>query len=183
MESTDFLERQHFSTMEIRAFAALVIPYIIVFYLAVLLFMHPPRAVLFASLLGGLLAGLINALVDLAAYYAHWWHYTLNELILHVPLPFYITPVLIYGSVAYLLIWRFWTGRGHWFALLLLIGTPIFCIVRDVLGATTNTSYITWDSILAGPIDAVMWVGVFYAGFLAFKWFAPPRQAVSTANS
>src|SRR5437868_3026633 len=92
MESTDFLERQHFSTMEIRAFAALVIPYIIVFYLAVLLFMHPPKAVLFASLLGGLLAGLINALVDLAAYYAHWWHYTLNELILHVPLPFYITP-------------------------------------------------------------------------------------------
>ena len=180
---TLFLERQHILTMEIRAFAALVLPYIILFYLAVLLFTRPPRAVVFASLLGGLLAGLIYALVDLAAYYAHWWHYSLNELILHVPLPFYISPVLIYGSIVYLLIWRFWTGRGHWFALLLLIGTPIFGIVRDVWGGITGTSYVAWDSVMAGPIDAVMWLLMFYAGFLAFKRFAPPRQAASTKNS
>jgi hypothetical protein len=165
--------------MEILEFAYFALPYIILVYLAVLLFMRPPRAVLLASLLAGLLMGLINALVDLAAYYAHWWHYTLNDLILHVPLPFYITPVLVYGSIAYLLIWRFWTGRGHWFALLLLIGIPIFGIARDVLGATTNTSYTTWDSPLAGPIDALMWIVMFYAGFWLFRRLAPPRQVES----
>jgi hypothetical protein len=165
--------------MEIWTFIAFVIPYIIVAYLAVLLFLHPPRAVVLASLLGGLLMGLINALVDLVAYYAHWWHYTLNGLFLHVPLPFYITPVLVYGSFAYLLIWRFWTSRHYWLALLLLIGIPIFGIARDVLGAITHTAYITWDSILAAPIDVVMWAAMFYAGFLVFKRLAPPRQVES----
>lgn len=183
IENIDFLERQHCFTMEILEFAYFAIPYIIVFYLAVLLFIHPPRAVVLASLLGGLLAGLINALVDLAAYYAHWWHYTLNDLTLHVPLPFYITPVLVYGSIAYLLIWRFWTGRGHWFALLLLIGIPIFGIARDVLGVITNASYTTWDSVLAGPVDALMWIVTFYVGFWVFRRLAPPRQVESIANS
>ena len=83
--------------MEIQAYATLVIPFIIVVYLAVLLFMRPARIVLLASLLGGLTMGIINMLVDLIAYFAHWWHYTLNGLILHLPLPFYITPILIYG--------------------------------------------------------------------------------------
>src|SRR2546430_5215835 len=106
--------------MEIEAFATLVIPFIIVVYLGVLLFIRPPRTVLLASLLGGLTMGVLNALFDLLAYYAHWWHYTLNGLILHLPLPFYITPILTYGSIVYLLIWRFWHGRGHWVALLLL---------------------------------------------------------------
>ena len=168
--------------MEILEFAYFALPYIILVYLAVLLFMRPPRAVLLASLLAGLLMGLINALVDLAAYYAHWWHYTLNGLILHVPLPFYITPVLVYGSIAYLLIWRFWTGRGHWFALLLLIGIPIFGIARDVLGAITATAYITWDSTLATPIDVVMWAAMFYSGFLVFRRLAPPREVMSTVK-
>ncbi|HEY6405859.1 MAG TPA: hypothetical protein VIY29_00170, partial [Ktedonobacteraceae bacterium] len=103
--------------MEIQAFATLVIPFIIVVYLAALLFIRPTRTALLASLLGGLTMGVINILFDLLAYYAHWWHYTLNGLILHLPLPFYITPILIYGSIVYLLIWRFWQGRGHWFAL------------------------------------------------------------------
>lgn len=169
--------------MEIRAFAVLVLPYIVIAYLAVLLFIHAPRVVVLASLLSGLLLGLINALVDFVAYYAHLWHYTLNGLILHVPLPFYITPVLIYGSVVYLLIWRFWTGRGHWFALLLLVGIPIFCIVRDIVGATTGSSYVIWDSVLAGPIDVVMWALMFYAGFFVFKRFAPPRQVESAVKS
>jgi hypothetical protein len=169
--------------MEIRAFAALVLPYIVIAYLAVLLFIHPPRVVVLASLLSGLLLGLINAIVDLVAYYAHLWHYTLNGLILHVPLPFYITPVLIYGSVVYLLIWRFWSGRGHWFALLLLVGIPIFCIVRDIVGAITTSSYVIWDSVLAGPIDVVMWGVMFYAGFFVFKRFAPPRQVQSAVKS
>ena len=58
--------------MEILEFIYFAIPYIIAFYLAVLLFMRPPRTVVLSSLLAGLLTGLINALVDLVAYYAHW---------------------------------------------------------------------------------------------------------------
>src|SRR5437588_11829311 len=99
--------------MEILAFATLVIPFIIVVYLAVLLFIRPPRPVLLASLLGGLIQGILNALFDVLAYYAHWWHYTLNGLLLHLLLPFYITPILVYGIIVYLFIWRFWHGRSH----------------------------------------------------------------------
>src|SRR5207237_10579941 len=132
--------------MEIQAYATLVIPFIIVVYLAVLLFMRPTRAALLASLLGGLTMGVINMLIDLIAYFAHWWHYTLNGLILHLPLPFYITPILIYGSIVYLLIWRLWHGRWHWVALLLLIFVPIFRATTDIVGSTvTYTGYTLFD--------------------------------------
>jgi hypothetical protein len=160
--------------MEIQAYATLVIPFIIVVYLAVLLFMRPARIVLLASLLGGLTMGIINMLVDLIAYFAHWWHYTLNGLILHLPLPFYITPILIYGSIVYLLIWRFWHGRGHWFALLLLCGIPLFRAATDIIGASvTHASYTSFDSVLAGPLDVVMWLLMFYGGFFVFTRLAP----------
>jgi hypothetical protein len=161
--------------MEVRAFAALVMPFIIVVYLAILLFVRPPRAVLLASLLGGLLMGVLNLLTDFVAYNAHWWHYTLNELIFHLPLPFYITPVLVYGSIVYLLIWRFWTGRGRWFALLLLSGVPILGIVRDITGNLFGTSYATYDSSFGIAMTIVMWLVMFYAGYFTFKYFAPPR--------
>ncbi len=160
--------------MEIQAYATLVIPFIIVVYLAVLLFMRPARVVLLASLLGGLTMGVINMLFDLIAYFAHWWHYTLNGLILHLPLPFYITPILIYGSIVYLLIWRFWHGRGHWFALLLLCGIPLFRAATDIIGGSvTQASYTSFDSILAGPLDVVMWLLMFYGGFFVFTRVAP----------
>lgn len=156
--------------MEIQAFTALVVPFIIVVYLAALLFIRPPRPVLIASLLAGLLMGIINVLFDILAYYAHWWHYTLNGQILHVPIPFYITPILVYGSIAFLLIWRFWHGRGRWFALLLLIGTPFFKAGTEILGAlVSHTSYANFDSVLAAPLDVVMWLLMFYAGFFVFK--------------
>jgi len=155
--------------MEIQAYATLVIPFIIVVYLAALLFIRPTRASLLASLLGGLIMGVINILFDLIAYYAHWWHYTLNGLILHLPLPFYITPILIYGSIVYLLIWRLWRGRGHWFALLLLFGIPLFRAATDVIGAiVTQSSYTNFDSILAAPLDLFMWLVMFYTGFFVF---------------
>jgi hypothetical protein len=162
--------------MEIREFLALVVPFIVVVYLAALLLIRPTRAVLIASLLGGLLMGLINLLFDFTAYYAGWWYYTLNDLTLHVPLPFYITPVLVYGSIAYLLIWRFRAGRGHWFALLLLFGVPLFGILRDILGELAHWSYATWKSPLAGPITVVMWLLMFYAGYWLFRRLAPPRE-------
>ena len=164
--------------MEIREFLALVIPFIIVIYLGFVLFIHPTRQVLLASLLGGLVMGVINVLVDIIAYYAGWWYYNLNGLTLHVPLPFYITPILVYGSIVYLLIWRFWTGRGRWFALLLLFGVPIFCIMRDILGAVNGSSYTVWKSSFAAPITIVMWLVAFYVGFLLFQRLAPPRPEV-----
>ncbi|QBD79969.1 hypothetical protein EPA93_29895 [Ktedonosporobacter rubrisoli] len=165
--------------MEIRAFFVLVVPFIILFYMAALLFLRAPRTVLLPSLLGGLVMSLLNILVDMAAYYAHWWHYTLNGLILHVPLPFYISDLLIYGSFAYLLIWRFWKSRLHWFSLLLLIGVPAFCILRDVSGALAKTSYTVWDSWLAAPLTVVMWVVAFYLGYWIFKRLSPSYEVAA----
>jgi hypothetical protein len=159
--------------MEIEAFATLVIPFIIVVYLGFLLFMHPPRAVLLASLLGGLTVGLINALFDVLAYYAHCWHYILNGLILHVPIPFYITPILIYGSIVYLLAWRFWYGRGHWAVVILLVCVPVFRAAIDIFAAITHTGYVQFDSFLAEPMDGVMWLLAFYSGLLVFRRLAP----------
>jgi hypothetical protein len=165
--------------MEIREFLALVVPFIIVIYLMFLLFVHPTRQVLLASLLGGLVMGVVNVLVDIIAYYAGWWYYNISGLTFHVPLPFYITPVLVYGSITYLLIWRFWTGRGRWFAMLLLFGVPLFCIVRDILGATNAASYTVWKSPLGAPVTIAMWLVAFYAGFLLFQRLAPPRPEVN----
>src|SRR5438309_13379 len=169
--------------MEIEAFATLVIPFIIVIYLGVLLFVRPPRAVLLASLAAGLTLGVINALFDLLAYYAHWWHYTLNGLILHLPLPFYITPILTYGSIAYLLIWRLWPGRWHWVALLILICVPIFRATTDIVGSTvTYTGYTQFDSPLAAPLDVIMWLLMFYTGFLVFSRLAPIQTRLRKQN-
>ena|SRR5579859_2049382 len=161
--------------MEINAFIILVVPFIIVFYLAFLLFIQPPRIVAIASLLGGLLMALINLGTDLLAYYVHWWHYTLNNLLLHVPLPFYITPFLIFGALTYLLIWRFWEGRWNWLARVLLYGVPIFGILRDIYGALIQNSYI-WDSRFAVVIDIVMWLVMFYGGLFVFQRLAPHRK-------
>src|SRR5712692_3057535 len=148
--------------MEMQLYLLHVTPFIVIVYLAFLLFMRPPREVVLASLLGGLTMGVINALVDLVAYYASWWHYTANGLILQLPLPLYITPIFIYGGLAYLLIWRFWNGRGRWFAWVLLIGVPLFGFARDLLDATvTLSSYLEWTSPLAGPLDFLLWVAMF----------------------
>ncbi|TMC15731.1 MAG: hypothetical protein E6J34_21215 [Chloroflexi bacterium] len=154
-----------------------VAPFTVLIYLAGLLFIRPPRTVLVASLLGGLAMGLLNMLTDLAAYHAHWWHYTLKELILHVPVPFYLTPVLIYGSLAYLLIWRLWPGKAGWVARALLFGLPVFGIVRDIFSVQVGASYIAWDSILAIPVTVVMWLLMFYAGFFLFRSLAPSSKA------
>ena len=163
--------------MEIEAFATLAIPFIVVIYLAVvMLFLRPPRTLLIASLFGGLTMAVINMLFELLAYYAHWWHYTLNGLLLHLPIPFYITPFLIYGSLGYLFIQRFWHGRGHWFALLLLIGIPILRAVADITGTYTQSTYTTFDSVLAVPMDVVMWLLAFYIGYWVFKRLSTSEQ-------
>jgi hypothetical protein len=151
------------------AFLFLTVPLLLIIYLGFLLFIRPPKKVLLASLLGGIIVGLVNLLVDSAAYYAHWWYYNLKELVLHVPLPFYISPALIFGSLTYLLIWRFKHGQSRWLSLLLLIGVPLFCIVRDVWGGLTHTAYQEWgNGLIATLATIVMWIVAFYAGFWLF---------------
>jgi len=177
--------------MEALEFLILVAPFLIMVYFACLLFIRPPRKVFLLSLLAGLIVGSVNFVIDIVAYQAHWWQYTfapvalqrgaspLQMLIadifeqsmgfLHVPLPFYLTSILIFGSLAFLLIWRFWHGRGRWLSLLLLIGTPIFCIVRDILGGLQKTSYQVWENVpLATTMTIVMWLVAFYLGFWIF---------------
>jgi hypothetical protein len=168
--------------MEMQLYLLHVVPFIVIVYLAFLLFMHPPREVILASLLGGLTVGVINALVDLTAYYASWWHYTASGLILQLPLPFYFTPILIFGGLVYLLTWRFWRTRWQWLAVLLLIGVPILGFARDLFAAVTHSSYLVWDSALAGPLDLVLWLAMFYAGYFVFRRLVPDRETTRVAK-
>ncbi len=163
--------------MEIRSFLTLDLAFIVVVYFAFLLFIHPPRSVVFSSLLGGLVLGLINILVDIVAHFTNIWQYTISGLTFFVPLPFYISPILFYGSVVYLLIWRFWRGRNHWFSMLLLFGIPVFGIVRDLWGGLLVISPYNpkWSSPLSILLDIAMWVVMFYTGFFIFKRLAPAR--------
>ena len=162
--------------MEMQLYLLHVVPFIVIVYLAFLLFMRPPGEVVLASLVGGLTMGVINALFDLIAHYASIWHYTASGLILQLPLPLYITPILIFGGLVYLLIWRFWHTRAHWFAILLLVGVPIFGFVRDFFTAITRSSYVIWDSSFAWPVDLIMWLAMFYAGYFVFRRLAPERE-------
>jgi hypothetical protein len=154
---------------------SLAAPFTLFVYLIALLLIRPPLRVFFVSLLSGLVMGLINLGTDLAAYYAHWWHYSLKELVFHLPLPFYMTPILVYGSMIYLLIWRFRAGRWHRLARLLLFGLPVFGILRDIVTERIGATYVAWDSLWAVPVTIVMWPVMFYAGYLLFVRLAPPR--------
>jgi uncharacterized membrane protein len=88
-------------------------------------------------------------------------------------------PILIYGSMVYLLIWRFWNGRWHWLARLLLFGLPVFGIVRDIVNVSIGASYVVWDNaLLAVVMTIVMWPVMFYAGYLLFTHLAPSRQSI-----
>jgi hypothetical protein len=153
-------------------------PFTIIVYLIALLLIRPPLRVFFSSVLAGLVMGVINLGFDLTAYYAHWWHYALKELLWHLPLPFYMIPILIYGSMIYLLIWRFWRGRWHWLAQVLLFGLPVFGIVRDIVNVAIGASYVAWDSFLGPLMTIVLWPVMFYAGYLLFARLAPSRQGV-----
>ena len=155
------------------------IPVIIVFFLAVLLFTRAPRTVAIPALLAGLVLGVFNVLGDLLAYFAHWWHYNLSGLIFHLPIPFYITPILTYGASAYLIIWRLQRTRYHWIAQLLLFGLPVFGIVRDVYSGFTAAATITWDNPIPATIfTIILWPLMFYTGYAIFTHLAPDRVDV-----
>src|SRR5690348_14837502 len=154
--------------MEMQLYLLHVVPFIVIVYLAFLLFMRPPGEVILASLVGGLTMGIINALFDLIAYYASIWHYTASGLVLQLPLPLYVTPILIFGGVVNLLIWRSWGTHGHWFAMLLLVGVPLFGFARDYFTATTHSSYVVWDNAFAWVVNLIMWLIMFYTGYFVF---------------
>ena len=180
--------------MEAFIFLLYVVPFLLMVYGAFVLFIRPPKPVLLASLLGGLVMGVINIVVDLIAYANRWWHYEFVQTglhnpndfqvqfsnlflkslnVLHVPLPFYLTPIFIYGSLGYLLIWRFWSGKARWFSWVLLAGIPLFSIYRDISGGMTNGSYQVWQNVPASVVATiVMWLVAFFVGFALFWWKA-----------
>ena len=182
--------------MDIQLYAIHVVPVILIVYFACVLFMRVPKEVMLASLAGGLVMAILNALGDLLAYYASWWHYAASGLVLQLPLPFYLTPLFIFGGLAYVLIWRFSEGReqevksassegsdsikqsrSSWPALALLIGVPLLGFARDILNAEImHSSFLVWDSALAGPIDFVLWLVMYYAGYAVFRRMLSPRQ-------
>ncbi|HEV2582883.1 MAG TPA: hypothetical protein VGT44_18640 [Ktedonobacteraceae bacterium] len=178
--------------MDIQLYAIHVVPVILIVYFAFALFLHTPKEALLASLLGGLVMAILNALGDLLAYYASWWHYAASGLILQLPLPFYLTPLFIFGGLAYLLTWRFSKGReqagegakssgANWPTLALLLGVPLLGFARDLLNAgITHSSFLVWDSPLAGPIDFVLWLVMFYAGYTVFRRVLASRGLVQT---
>lgn len=168
--------------MDMRAYAVLVIPIILIFYGTFVLFMHPPVKVIRASLAGGLVMALLNIAGDLLAIYTSQWYYTASGLIGQLPLPLYTTSLFITGGLAYLLIWRFWRSAYHWLALLLLVGVPLLGYVRDLWQAHLVASMLTWNGPLAWAADLLLWPLMFFAGYFVFRALAPARQEETGQN-
>lgn len=161
--------------MDMRDYALFVIPVIVIFYGVFVFFMHPPVKVIRASLLGGLLMALLNIAGDLIAIHTSQWYYNASGLVEQLPLPLYTTSLFITGGLAYLLIWRFWRSSYHWFALLLLVGVPALGYLRDFWQAGLQASMLVWSGSLAWASDLVLWLVMFFAGFLLFRALAPAR--------
>ena len=89
--------------------------------------------------------------------------------------------MLIYGAVAYMLMWRFspqgaQQSNRRWLVWILLIGVPLIGFGRDALSIVTQSSFLVWDNGLAGVIDFVLWFVMFFAGYLVFKFTALRSQ-------
>ena len=168
--------------MDMRDYAILVIPIMLIFYGTFVLFMHPPIKVIRASLVGGLVMALLNVAGDLIAIHASQWYYNASGLIGQLPLPLYTTSLFITGGLAYLLIWRFWRSAYHWLALLLLIGVPVLGYLRDFGQARLPVSMLVWNGSLAWAGDLLLWPLMFFAGYLVFRVLAPARQKLAQQN-
>lgn len=162
--------------MDMRAYAVFVIPVVLIFYGIFVLFMHPPVKVIRASLVGGLVMALLNIAGDLVAIHTSQWYYNASGLIEQLPLPLYTTSLFITGGLAYLLIWRFWRSTYHWFALLLLIGVPLLGYMRDFWQAGLATSMLVWQGQFAWVGSLILWMLMFFTGYLVFHLLAPARQ-------
>ncbi len=164
--------------MDMQLYTLHVVPVVILFYGMFVLFMRPPLKVIGATLAGGLVMALLNMVGDLAAIHTSLWYYSASGLVAQLPLPFYITPLCITGALAYLLVWRFWRGPYHWLALLFLAGVPIFGFLANLWqGAlATSNSFLIWHSQFAWAADLVLWLVMFFGGYLVFHAIAPARQ-------
>lgn len=163
--------------MDMQLYTLHVVPAIIIAYGAFILFMHPPLKVIGATLLGGLVMALLNVLGDLAAISTSLWYYNASGLVEQLPLPLYTTQIFIMGGLAYLLIWRFWHGSRHRLALALLIGVPALGFLRDLWQGKLSTlgSFLIWKHPLAWLADLILWVIMFFVGYLVFRAVAPVR--------
>lgn len=166
--------------MDMRDYALFVVPVIVLFYGAFALFMHPPVKVIRATLAGGLIMALLNIAGDLIAIHTSQWYYNASGLVGQLPLPLYTTSLFITGGLAYLLIWRFWRSAYHWFAWLLLAGVPLLGFLRDFSQAGLRTSMLVWTGQLAWAGNLVLWLVMFFAGYLVFRALAPARQQEET---
>lgn len=166
--------------MDMQLYALHVVPVVIVVYGVIVLFMHPPVRIIWATLAGGLVMALLNIAGDLAAIHASLWYYNASGLVGQLPLPLYTTQLFILGGLAYLLIWRFWRGNYHWLALLLLYGMPVLGVLKDFWQGqlATANSFLIWKSPLAWVADLVLWIIMFFGGYLVFNTIAHLRQNI-----
>jgi hypothetical protein len=166
--------------MDMRDYALFVVPIIVLFYGAFVLFMHPPVKVIRATLAGGLVMALLNIAGDLIAIHTSQWYYNASGLVAQLPLPLYTTSLFITGGLAYLLIWRFWRGVYHWLALLLLAGVPLLGFLRDFWQSSLPTSMLVWTGKMAWAGSLLLWLLMFFSGYLVFRALAPARQQEET---
>lgn len=163
--------------MEMRTYLVYVVPAVIVFYGAFVLFMRPPIKIISATLTGGLVMALLNMLGDSAAIHTSLWYYNASGLIMQLPLPLYTTSWLIFGALAYLLIWRYWHSTKRWATALILSSVPLIGFLRDCWQTNvTRDGFLTWLSPLAAPVDLIFWLIMFFAGYLVFRALAPAWQ-------
>lgn len=167
--------------MEMRTYLVYVVPAVIVFYGAFVLFMRPPIKVISATLTGGLVMALLNMLGDSVAIHTSLWYYNASGLIAQLPLPLYTTSWLIFGGLAYLLTWRYWHSTKRWATVLILSCVPLFGFLRDCWQTNvTRDGFLTWRSPLAAPVDLIFWLLMFFAGYLVFRALAPAWQSEIT---
>jgi hypothetical protein len=164
--------------MDMQVYSLHVVPVVVIFYGVFILFMHPPVKVIWATLAGGLVMALLNMAGDLIAIHTAQWYYNASGLVGQLPLPLYTTSLFITGGLAYLLIWRFWRSAYHWLALLLLAGMPVLGFLRDLWQADldTSSSFLIWKGQLAWLADIVLWLAMFFVGYLVFRAVAPARS-------
>ncbi len=171
--------------MDMQVYALHVVPVIFIVYGVFVLFMHPPTKVIVATLAGGLVMALLNMAGDLVAIHTSLWYYNASGLVGQLPLPLYTTSLFITGGLTYLLIWRFWRSVYHWFALLLLVGMPVLGFLRDLWQADldTTSSFLIWKGQLAWAGDVILWLVMFFVGYLVFRAIAPLRSTTSDAQT
>jgi hypothetical protein len=129
----------------------------------------PPPEVWEREFAIGWVAGIINLAADAVAGPAGFWHYTMPGLVLGLPLDFYITVSLIYGSAVLLAYW--WLrGKNPRYALILAAVLPLYGLARDTLGtAIVGNLFLTWDSPYWWAADIAAWAAGLWTTLFVFE--------------